>query len=86
MPTGRPGAGAGEQLALTPFAPGDVVTFYGDRGRRIGRFLGVASRGPHRGLAEVAIGGSLVPERRVWVAPVRLAPVARAARPGAPRT
>jgi hypothetical protein len=82
---GRPAAGRGEQLALSAFAAGDLVTFYGDRGRRIGRFVGIAARGPHRGMAEVAIGGHLLPERRVWVRPDRLAPVGRASNGGTPR-
>jgi hypothetical protein len=69
-------AGPGEQLALSAFAPGDVVSYYGDRGRRIGRFLGVASRGRRRGLAEISLGGNLMPERRIWVAPERLTLVA----------
>jgi hypothetical protein len=81
----RPAAARPEQLALSAFAPGDLVSFYGDRGRRIGRFVGVASRGPRRGMAEVAIGGHLMPERRVWVRPDRLAPVGRAAGGGKPR-
>ena len=83
---GRPPAGRGEQLALSAFAAGDLVTFYGERGRRVGRFIGVAARGPRRGMAEVAIGGHLLPERRVWVRPDRLAPVGRAADGGTPRT
>ncbi|MEW6582612.1 MAG: hypothetical protein AB1416_07625 [Actinomycetota bacterium] len=57
----------GEQLVLAPFAPGDVVAWHDERGRRVGRFVGVVARGRHRGAAQVALGGTLAPERIVRV-------------------
>jgi hypothetical protein len=55
------------QMALSPFAPGDVVAWHDERGRRVGRFVGVVAKGRHRGAAEVAMGGTLGPERVVRV-------------------
>ena len=69
-------AGQAQQLVLSPFAAGDMVRFYSERGWRTGRFVQVAARGRRRGLAEVAIGGRLLAEERVWVAPDRLILVA----------
>jgi hypothetical protein len=67
----RPAA-TGTQLVLSPFAPGALVSFLASRGRRVGRFVGIVDRGRRRGLAEVAIGGRLMPEERAWVAPEAL--------------
>jgi len=61
---------------LSRFAPGDLVSWQSERGRRVGRFVGVVGRGRRRGLAEVVIGGKLMREERVWVPPARLRPVA----------
>lgn len=68
MTRGRPDG----QMALSPFAPGEVVAWQDERGRRVGRFVGVVTHGRHRGLAEVAMGGTLGPARVVRVAPERL--------------
>jgi hypothetical protein len=81
---GEPGEGRGapqlrgktEQLVLSPFAPGDLVSWQSERGRRVGRFVGIVDRGRRRGLAEVAIGGRLMPEERLWVVAGRLRLVA----------
>ncbi len=62
-----------EQLGLSPFVAGDLVQWWDARGRRTGRFVGVVVRGPHRGAAEVAVGGALVEERIVRVPMVDLA-------------
>lgn len=67
----RPGASAPcspvDQLGLSPFVAGDLVQWWDARGRRTGRFIGVIARGPHRGTAEVAVGGALVEERIIRV-------------------
>ena len=62
-----------DQLGLSPFTAGDLVQWWDARGRRTGRFIGVIVRGPHRGAAEVAVGGALVEERIVRVPMVDLA-------------
>ena len=41
-----------DQLGLSPFIPGDRVAWWDDRGRRTGRFVGVVTRGRHRGAAD----------------------------------
>src|SRR5437899_990766 len=87
---GAPSARVGEkQLVLTTFAPGDLVSWQSERGRRVGRFVGVVDRGRRRGLAEVVIGGKLMREERLWVPPARLRPVdvkgAAPASTGSPR-
>ena len=72
----QPGADAREaQLALAPFGPGDPVAWHDPRGRRVGRFVRVIATGPRRGQAEVAIGGTLMPERLLRVPLERLRPV-----------
>jgi hypothetical protein len=62
----------GEQLALAPIPAGTVVTWHDARGRRAGRFLRVVPRGRQRGMAEVALGGRIGPERVVRVPLERL--------------
>ena len=75
-PSGRTGTmPAVEQLGLSPFSPGQTVTWWDERGRRTGRFVGVITRGRHRGDAEVALGGAITAERLVRVAVGRLSPV-----------
>lgn len=54
-----------EQLGLSPFVEGELVQWWDARGRRTGRFVGLIVRGPHRGDAEVAVGGTIVAERIV---------------------
>lgn len=61
-----------EQMALSPFSPGDTVAWHDDRGRRVGRFLRITARGPRRGMAEVEMGGALGPVRVVRVPVERL--------------
>ena len=56
-----------EQLGLSPFSPGQTVIWWDERGRRTGRFVGVITRGRHRGDAEVALGGAITAERVVRV-------------------
>jgi hypothetical protein len=73
-PSGRIGTmWSVDQLGLSPFVAGDLVQWWDSRGRRTGRFVGVIVRGPHRGAAEVAVGGALVEERIVRVPMVDLA-------------
>ena len=67
-PSGRIGTmWSVDQLGLSPFVAGDLVQWWDARGRRTGRFIGVIVRGPHRGAAEVAVGGALVEERIIRV-------------------
>jgi hypothetical protein len=63
-----------DQLGLSPFIPGDTVAWWDDRGRRTGRFVGVVTRGRHRGAAEVALGGAISVKRVVRVPLDRLSP------------
>jgi hypothetical protein len=65
-------SGPAEQLGLSPFVPGDTVAWHDDRGRRVGRFVRVVTRGPRRGMAEVEMGGNLGPARVVRVPMDRL--------------
>lgn len=72
-----------DQLALSPFAAGDEVTWWSDRGWRTGRFVGVITRGRHRGTAQVALGGRIAAERIVRV-PVESLSRESAGRPDPP--
>jgi hypothetical protein len=83
---GRRAPAQAEQLVLSPFAAGELVRFYSERGWRTGRFVRIAVRGPRRGRAQVVIGGRLMPEARVWVSPERLAPVTAREATAPPRT
>lgn len=62
------------QLALSAFTPGEAVVWHDARGRRVGRFVRVIASGPRRGQAEVAIGGTLMPEQVLRVPLERLRP------------
>lgn len=64
----RNAGGAGQQLVLAEFAPGQVVRWHTDRGWRVGRFVGVAGEGRRCGMAEVALDGA----DAQWVPPERL--------------
>jgi hypothetical protein len=73
-----------DQLALSPFSEGDIVTWWDKRGRRTGRFVAIIARGRHRGTAEVAVGGAISAARVVRVPLERLSPAGEPdrARPG----
>jgi hypothetical protein len=57
-----------------PVRPGEMVTWWDERGRRTGRFVAVVTRGRHRGVAEVALGGAIAAERITRVPLERLSP------------
>jgi hypothetical protein len=55
-----------DQIPLTPFTPGDQVSWPGESGWRSGRFVRLVAGGRRRGLAQVTLGRGGPP---VWVEP-----------------
>ena len=45
-----------DHIPLTPFSPGDEVSWHTEAGWRTGRFVRVLAAGRERGLAEVTLG------------------------------